>query len=71
MRKRPIGKSKLIWQGRLNIKESVQEWWSDKDGVDLHQDWYKWRILVNAVINLAFHNTRRIFSTRTLLYGLS
>jgi hypothetical protein len=32
-----------------------------KDGVDLAQDWYKWRALVNAVINLAFHKMRRIF----------
>jgi hypothetical protein len=27
VRKRPVGKSKLMWQGRLNIKVSVQEWW--------------------------------------------
>ena len=34
---------------------------AEKDGVDLAQDWYKWRALVNAVINLAFYKMRRIF----------
>jgi len=27
VRKRPTGKSKLRWEGRPNIKVSVQEWW--------------------------------------------
>jgi len=27
VRKRPTGRSKLRWEGRSNIKVSVQEWW--------------------------------------------
>jgi len=52
-----------ILYGRVGLilKSLFKNCGADKDGVDLDQDWYKWRILVNAVINLAFHKTRRIF----------
>jgi len=50
-RKRPLGRPRYRWEG--NIKMDVQEvGWRGMDWMDLAQDRDRWRVLVNAVMNL-------------------
>jgi hypothetical protein len=49
--KRPLGRTDIRWE--YNITIHLQEaCWSATDWTDLTQDRKRWRILVNAVINL-------------------
>jgi hypothetical protein len=34
---------------------------TNKDGVDLAQDWYKWRALVKVVMNIRIPQNKEIF----------
>jgi hypothetical protein len=48
---RPLGSPRLRWED--NIKMETQEVvCGDMDWIDLAQDLYRWRTLVNAVMNL-------------------
>ena len=49
--KRPLGKPRRRWQD--NAKMDLQEVsWEGTDWIDLAQDRYRWRALVNAAMNL-------------------
>jgi hypothetical protein len=49
--KRPLGRPRRRWVE--NIKMNLLEiGWGDVDWTDLAQDRYKWRALVNVVMNL-------------------
>jgi hypothetical protein len=49
--RRPIGRPRLRWED--NIKIDLQEvGWEDVDWIDMAQDRYRWRAVVNAVLNL-------------------
>jgi hypothetical protein len=51
MRKRPLGRPRLRWED--NIKIDLQEvGWEGIYWIDLVQDRERWRLLVNAVMNL-------------------
>jgi hypothetical protein len=49
--KRPIGRPRRKWMDniRMNLGEKC---WGGVDWIGLDQDRYKWRALVNVVINL-------------------
>jgi hypothetical protein len=50
-RRRPLGTPKYTWGD--NIKTDLVEiTWGGVDGVDLAQNRYRWRALVNAVMNI-------------------
>jgi len=56
---RPLGKPTLRWVD--NIKIDLQEvGCEDMDWIELDQDRGSWRALVNAVMNLGFHEMRGI-----------
>jgi hypothetical protein len=47
--KRPLGRPRRRW---VNIKMYLRETgWDDMDWIDLAQDRYQWRALVNTVTN--------------------
>jgi hypothetical protein len=49
--KRPLGRRRRRWVD--NIKINIREiGWDDMDWIDLAQDRYQWRALVNTVMNL-------------------
>ena len=49
--KRPLGRPRLGWED--NFKMDLQEvGWRDMDWFDLAQNSYRWRALVNVVMNL-------------------
>jgi hypothetical protein len=49
--RRPLGRLRRKWVD--NIKMDLREiGWDGVDWVDLAQDWYHWRALVNTVMNL-------------------
>jgi hypothetical protein len=51
--KRPLGRPRHRWEN--NNKMNLQEVrWGDMDWIDLVHDGYKWRALVNAVMNLLY-----------------
>jgi len=51
--KRPLGRPRLRWED--NIKMNLQEvGFGGMDWIDLAQDRDRWRVLVNAVMNLCF-----------------
>jgi len=50
-RKRPLGRPRRRWED--NIKMNLQKvGYGDTDWIDLAQDRDRWRVLVNAVMNL-------------------
>jgi len=51
--KRPLGRPRRRWED--NIKMNLQEvGCGGMDWIDLAQEWDRWRVLVNAVMNLRF-----------------
>jgi hypothetical protein len=49
--KRPLVRPRRRWED--NIKMDLQEvGWGDMDWIDMAQDRYRWRALVNAVMDL-------------------
>jgi len=49
--KRPLGRPRCRWED--NIKMDLQEvGCGGMDWIELAQEWDRWRVLVNAVINL-------------------
>jgi hypothetical protein len=49
--KRPLGRPRHRWAN--NIKMDLTEiGWDGMDGIDLAQDWDKWKALVKMVMNL-------------------
>ena len=55
--KKPLGRSNRRWED--NIKMDFQDVeWGDIFRVDLAQNRGRWRALVNAVMNLRFHQMR-------------
>ena len=49
--RRPLGRPRHRWED--NIKMDLQEvGWGGMDWIDMAQDRDRWRVLVNAVINL-------------------
>jgi len=77
--KRPLGRPRNRWEDK--IKTDLQEVWGGyEDWMELAQDRYMWRALVNTVMNLRVKKMRGIswlaaepvnFSRRTLLHGVS
>jgi hypothetical protein len=49
--KRPLGRSRCRWvdNTKVNLRETG---WAGMDWIDLTQDSYQWRVLVNTVMNL-------------------
>jgi hypothetical protein len=57
--KRPLERQRRRWKD--NIKTYLQEvGYGGMDRIELAQDRYRWRALVNAAINLWVHKMRRI-----------
>ena len=56
--RRPLGRPKRRWEG--NIKIDLQEVGWDIDWIDLTQDRYRWRALVNAAMNLRVPKMRGV-----------
>jgi hypothetical protein len=48
--KRPLGKPKHWWVNNIKLN-LLQTGWGDVDWIDLAQNRYRWRALVNLVIN--------------------
>jgi hypothetical protein len=48
--KRPLGSPDRRWKDNIKMKPTEVGW--DMDWIDLVQDRYRWRALVNAVMNL-------------------
>jgi hypothetical protein len=77
--KRPLGRPRLRWEN--NIKMDIQEvGFGGMDWMELAQDTDRWRVLVNAVMNLRVpYNEGNYliscepvgFSSRNLLHGVS
>jgi hypothetical protein len=77
--KRPLGRPRHRWEA--NIRMDLQEMGCEgKDWIQLDQDIDRWRVLVNAVMNLRVPQSagnfliscRSVtFSRRTVLYGVS
>jgi hypothetical protein len=53
MGRRPLGRPRRRWVDNIRM-DLVEVGWSDVDWIRLAQDMYKWRALVNAVMNLRF-----------------
>jgi hypothetical protein len=49
--KRPLGRSKGIWEDTINIDLQEMDWGEGMYWIDLAQDRYRWQALVNAVMN--------------------
>jgi hypothetical protein len=57
--KRPPGRPRLRWED--NIKADLQKvGCGGMDWIELAKDRYRWRALVNAVMNFGFYKMRRI-----------
>jgi hypothetical protein len=55
--KRPLGRPMRRWED--NIKMDIQEVRCEgMDWIELTHERYRWRALVNAVMNLVFHKMR-------------
>jgi hypothetical protein len=54
----PLVRPRRRWED--NIKTALQEMGWGVDWIDLAQDKYRWRALVNAVMNLRVHKMREI-----------
>jgi hypothetical protein len=48
---RPLGRPRCRWVDNIKIN-LVEVGWSGVDWIGLAQDRYRWRVLVNAVMNL-------------------
>jgi hypothetical protein len=49
--RRPLGRSRHMWLDNIRM-DLVEVGWSDVDWIGLAQDRDRWRVLVNAVLNL-------------------
>jgi predicted small integral membrane protein len=49
--KRPLGRPKCRWVDSAHV-DLLEMTWVDVDWIGLAQDKYRWRALVNAVMNL-------------------
>jgi hypothetical protein len=49
--RRPLGRQRYRWVHNIK-KDLVEKGWGGVDWIDLAQDRYKWRALVNTVMNL-------------------
>jgi hypothetical protein len=49
--KRPLGRPRRRWIDKINM-ELLERGLSDVDWIGLDQDRYRWRALVNSVMNL-------------------
>jgi hypothetical protein len=49
--KRPLGRRRRRWMDNIKM-DLVETGWDDVDWIGLAQDRYRWRALVNAVMNL-------------------
>jgi hypothetical protein len=64
--KRPLGRPRQRWVD--NIRMDLGEiGWGDVDWIGLSQDTYKWRALVNSVMNFAFHKMLRNYQVASQL----
>jgi hypothetical protein len=62
--KRPLGRPRLKWLCNSKVY-LVEVEWGDVDWIGLGRDRYRWRALVNLVMNLQFHKivgNRRVTS---------
>ena len=48
----------LCIDGKMILKWIFEKWFGSMDWIDLTQDRDRWRVLVNAVVNLRFRKTR-------------
>jgi hypothetical protein len=49
--KRPLGRPRLMWMDNI-IMDLEEIAWAGVDWIDLAQDRYRWRALVNSVLNM-------------------
>jgi hypothetical protein len=49
--KRPLGRPRCRWVNNIK-KDLIKKAWNGMDWIDLAQDRYQWRALVNTVMNL-------------------
>jgi hypothetical protein len=49
--KKPLGRPRRRWEDRIRMDLREIGWWS-VDWIQLAQDRYRWRALVNTVMNL-------------------
>jgi hypothetical protein len=50
-RKKPLGRRRRRWEDNINM-DLREVGWGGMDWIDLAQNRYRWRDLVNAVMNL-------------------
>jgi hypothetical protein len=50
--KRPLGRPRCRWVGNIKINFRKEIGWNGMGWIDLAQDRYQWRALVNTVTNL-------------------
>jgi hypothetical protein len=51
---RPLGRPRRKWVDNNKI-DLGEKGWDGMDWIDLAQDSYQWRVLVNTAMNLPFH----------------
>jgi hypothetical protein len=49
--RRPLGRPRRRWLDNIRM-DLVEVGWSEVDWIGLAQDWDRWRVLVNSVLNL-------------------